>query len=174
VTTQETLRAPVAFFIFNRPETTKQVFDRIARARPQRLFVVADGPRAGRVADEELCRRARSVAEGVDWNCEVLRDYADTNLGCKRRVATGIDWVFRNTEEAIILEDDCVPARSFFRFCDDMLARFRDDRVVAMVSGTNYFPETCERDDRYLFSRHYPIWGWATWRKTTPRSTSSW
>ncbi|MFM6219414.1 MAG: glycosyltransferase family 2 protein, partial [Dolichospermum sp.] len=101
------MKTPVAFIIFNRPDTTKRVFEAIRQAKPPKLLVIADGPRADRLGEAEKCAAARAIIEGVDWECEVLTNYSDVNLGCKIRVSGGLDWVFSEVEEAIILEDDC-------------------------------------------------------------------
>jgi len=159
------LETPVAFLIFNRPDTTAQVFAEIARARPRRLLVVADGPRPDRPGEAERCAAARAVVERVDWPCDVRTNYADTNLGCGRRVATGITWVFEQAEEAIIVEDDCVPHPTFFRFCAELLDRYRDDERIMHIGGGGYQFGRAERPFSYFFSRHYPSWGWASWRR---------
>jgi hypothetical protein len=153
----------VAFLIYKRPALTAQVFAEIARAKPDRLFVIADGPR--QAADAPLCAAARAVTERVDWSCQVERNYADTNLGCKRRGASGLDWVFNRVAEAIILEDDCLPHATFFRFCEEMLARFRDDARVGHISGSYVMPGHARTAFSYYYSRYAPIWGWATWRR---------
>ena len=160
------LTTPVAFLVFNRPETTQRVFDEIRRARPQRLLVVADGPRLDRPHDERLCQETRSIAAHVDWPCEVLTHYSDINLGCRDGPASGIDWVFSRVEEAIILEDDCIPERSFFRFCCELLERYRGDRRIGTIVGTNLQAGKKRGDASYYFSKYPAIWGWATWRRT--------
>lgn len=159
------LRAPVALMIFNRPQFTAQVFERIAAARPRRLFVVADGPRADHPDDVRLCSQTRAVIERVDWTCEVETNYAEANLGCKQRIASGLDWVFARTEEAIILEDDTVPALSFFAFCDELLERYREAPRVQMISGCNVLPADRSASDSYYFSRCHHVWGWASWAR---------
>lgn len=162
------LSTPVAFVVFNRPDTTHAVFQRIREAKPATLLVVADGPRAGRPGEADMCRQTREIATGVDWDCEVLCNFATENLGCKRRVSSGLDWVFQTVEEAIVLEDDCVPSSSFFRFCDELLARYRHDSRVMQICGSNLLrgievgPVV---QDSYYFSRYGPIWGWASWRR---------
>jgi hypothetical protein len=156
---------PVALFIFKRPEPTLQVLARIAQARPRRLFVVADGPRPDRPGEDVLCAQTRQLIESVDWDCEVLTDYAPVNLGCKRRVASGLDWVFSQADSAIILEDDCLPEPEFFPFCESLLERYRDDPRVHMVRGTNLLFGARYTDDSYYFSDLYNIWGWASWAR---------
>lgn len=159
------LRTPVAFIIFNRPDTTERVFREIARARPSKLLVIGDGPRPDRPGEAERVAVTRAIIERVDWDCEVLTNFSEVNLGCKRRVSSGIDWVFEQVEEAIILEDDCLPEPSFFRFCDEMLERYRDDERVALISGDNFqFGRKCG-EASYYFSRYVHIWGWASWRR---------
>ena len=157
------LNTPVAFFIFNRPETTQRVFAEIARIQPAVLLVIADGPR--HAGEAEKCAQARAVAEQVNWPCTLLTHYSDRNLGCKERVASGLSWVFTQVSEAIILEDDCVPEPSFFPFCEQMLRRYREDTRVAMIAGTNYLLDKLAIPESYTFSRYFAIWGWATWKR---------
>lgn len=159
------MRTAIAFLIFNRPECTARVFERIRQARPSKLFVVADGPRSTDSGDFANCRAARAVVDqGVDWECEVIRNYAENNLGCRRRISSGLDWVFQQVEEAIILEDDCLPHLSFFRFCEELLEYYRNDTRIMMISGTN-FTDLNNNRYSYVFSRINTIWGWASWRR---------
>lgn len=159
------LETPVVFIIFRRPETTRRVFEAIRAVRPSRLLVIADGPRTPE--DAELVVQTRAIIDGVDWECTVLRNYAEANMGLKRRISSGLDWVFEQVEEAIILEDDCLPHPTFFRFCEELLARYRDEPRVMHISGNNYQPESHRRalQASYYFTRYPHVWGWATWRR---------
>lgn len=159
------MTTPVAFFIFNRPDTTARVFEAIKRAAPPKLLLVADGPRPDRPGEAEKCAATRAIATGVDWPCEVLVNFSDENLGCRRRVSSGLNWVFESVDEAIILEDDCLPDLSFFRFCDELLTRYRDDSRIAMISGNNFQQGAGGGEESYYFSRYPEIWGWASWRR---------
>lgn len=159
------LRTAVAFFVFNRPDTTEIVFSAIARARPPRLLVVADGPRVGRAADEALCASVRDIIGRVDWSCEVLTHFSDVNLGCRERISSGLDWVFDNVDEAIILEDDCLPDPTFFEYCESLLERYRDDERIMTISGDNFQGGHERGPYSYYYSRFTHIWGWATWRR---------
>jgi hypothetical protein len=154
---------PIAFFIFNRPDLTKIVFETIAKAKPEKLFVVADGPRFPEEA--EKCLQARAIIDRVDWKCEVLTDYSDRNLGCGRRVASGIDWVFSEAEEAIFLEDDCVPSMSFFSFCRVLLEKYKHDNRIMTINGNNFQSGRIRTKYSYHFSKYNGCWGWASWRR---------
>jgi len=153
---------PIAFMIFNRPEYTKAVFAEIRKARPKKLFIVADGPRTP--SEEVACRETRVIVEKIDWPCEVHRNYAEKNLGLKERFHSGLNWFFENVEAGIILEDDCLPHPSFFRFAGEMLKKYKDKEQIMMISGNNFLPNFNIKDG-YIFSQYFSIWGWATWHR---------
>lgn len=159
------MKTPVAFLIFNRPDTTEKVFEAIRQAKPPKLLVVADGPRIDKSGEAEKCQATREIIKRVDWDCEILTNYSDINLGCKKRVSSGLYWVFDNVEEAIILEDDCLPHPSFFPFCEELLERYRDDNRIAVISGQNVQFGRKRTDYSYYFSRYNHCWGWASWRR---------
>ncbi len=156
---------PILFLIFNRPDCTQQVFERIRSIQPKRLFVAADGPRADRIGEAELCREAREVIDRIDWDCEVKTLLRDSNLGCKRAVSTAINWFLENVEEGIILEDDCFPDPTFFKYCKELLLKYRYDQRITMISGDNWQYDLNPTNYSYYFSRATHNNGWATWRR---------
>jgi len=157
---------PVLFIVFNRPDVTKRVFEAIRQAKPPRLYIAADGPREGRAGEAEKVADVRRIATAVDWDCEVKTLFREKNLGCKRAVSSAIDWFFEHEEQGIILEDDCLPAQSFFRFCDVLLDHYHDDSRVWQVCGTTHLSDHAPPNNAdYFFSRYGPIWGWASWRR---------
>ncbi len=161
---QYQIKSPVVFMVFNRPSVTEAVFARIAAAKPGRLLVIADGPRSHVAGEDEKCREVRSIVQRIDWPCALSVNFAETNLGCRNRISSGLDWVFAQEERAIILEDDCKPAPSFFRYCDELLEKYRDEPKIMTVCGSNWLRET-PSEHSYVFTRHCSIWGWATWRR---------
>lgn len=160
------MNTAILFLVFNRPETTRRAFEAIRAARPSRLYVSADGPRASRVGEAERCAEVRRIATDVDWPCTVETLFRDENLGCKNGVASGIDWFFEHEAEGIILEDDIIPVPSFFAYCSALLERYRDDPKVSMISGCNLIGNLHGADTSYVFSRYLHVWGWASWRRS--------
>jgi hypothetical protein len=160
------MKTAVAMLVFNRPELTRRVFDQVRLAKPEKLLIVADGPRAARNGEDELCRRTRDVlTTAVDWKCEVLTNCAAQNMGCRERVSSGLNWVFSQVDEAIILEDDCLPDPTFFPYCEELLARYRDDTRIMGISGCNFGCRPPRNQDSYYFSRYMHVWGWASWSR---------
>ena len=136
--TQFKLTTPVVIIIFNRPDTTEKVFQRIRQVKPPQLLVIADAPRPDKPGEVEKCIAARKIVDLVDWKCEVLTNYAEVNLGCRERIYSGLNWAFNLVESAIILEDDCVPHLTFFRFCQELLDIYQDNNKVMAISGDNF------------------------------------
>lgn len=159
--------SPVLFIIFNRPDTTAKVFEAIRQARPPRLYIAADGPRATRQGEAQHCAETRRIVEAVDWPCEVKTLFRTENLGCKMAVSGAITWFFDNEEQGVILEDDCLPDPTFFDYCDELLDRHKDDPRVMCISGDNFLPADVRRGvtDSYYYSAFVHIWGWASWRR---------
>ena len=159
------LETPVLFLIFNRPDTTERVFKRIRQVKPQQLFIAADGPRKVVQNDKELCHKTRAIIEKIDWNCDVKTLFREENLGCAKAVSSAITWFFEHVEEGIILEDDCLPDKTFFYFCQLMLSKYRDNEQIMQISGNNFlYNEFKKQNNSYFFSSFNDIWGWATWR----------
>ena len=155
---------PVLFLIFNRPDTTEKVFEKIREIKPKNLYVSADGARANKPGEFEKCEQAKNVLKKIDWDCELNVNYSEMNFGCKEGVTKGINWFFENVEQGIILEDDCVPDLSFFNFCEVMLNKYKDEKRVMHIGGVNFQDSNKRGNDSYYFSRFCHVWGWATWK----------
>lgn len=163
MTTTSGLGTPILFLVFNRPDPTGVVFERIRAARPRTLFVAGDGPRADVDGESKRCEEARRVATNVDWECQVHTRFQDRNLGPGPGVSSAISWFFEHVEQGIILEDDCAPSRTFFPFCEELLAYYEETAAVMHISGHNYQYGRKRGHGSYYFSKYAHVGGWATW-----------
>lgn len=166
----KTINCPVTMIIFNRYENAVQVLNEVRKVKPPKLLIIADGPRVDRPEEAALCKKARSIVQEIDWECEIITEFAATNMGCGERIGSGLTWLFTQVEESIILEDDCLPDLSFFYYCEELLKKYRNDERIMMISGNNHiFPKQKTlgviENDSYYFTRHVHIWGWATWAR---------
>jgi hypothetical protein len=159
------LETAVLFLIFNRPSTTRDVFETIRGARPRRLYVAADGPRLDADGESERCADARRIASAIDWPCQLRTRLQDKNMGLATHVSSALDWFFDNEMEGIILEDDCIPHPSFYRFCMELLAHYREDPKIMHVAGNNLQYGRRRGRASYYFSMYPNVWGWASWRR---------
>ena len=158
------LNTAIALIVYKRLDTTKRVFNVIKLARPKKLYIIADGPKT---QDEETATELVRIylEENIDWECNITKFYSPTNLGCAKRVSTGLDEVFSKEEKAIILEDDTLPDISFFNYCEELLELYKSNHQVFHISGCNEYPKTFNTNASYCFSSIVNIWGWATWRR---------
>lgn len=163
--TTNNLETPVLILVFNRPDTTERVFQRIRQARPSKLFVAADGPRPDKPGEEAQCEATRALIKNIDWDCKLQTNYSKINQGCRVAVSSGISWFFSKVKEGIILEDDCLPDPSFFPFCESLLAYYRNDERIMHICGVNLQDGVKRGQGAYYFSKINHVWGWATWRR---------
>lgn len=159
------LTTPVLFLTFNRLDTVKQVFEEIKKAKPKQLFLASDGPRENKPEEKKIVEEVRKyILDNIDWKCEVKTLFREKNLGCKYAVSGAIDWFFKNVEQGIVLEDDCLPSQSFFRFCQEMLEKYKNQEKIYHINGTN-IDIVSNINESYFFSSIPNVWGWATWRR---------
>lgn len=162
----DTLNTPVLFLVFNRLDSTQRVFEKIRSAKPKRLYISCDGPRPHKSNEAQVVSDVRQYILGsIDWDCEVQTNFRNENAGCKIAVSEGISWFFEHEIEGIILEDDCLPDASFFRFCEVLLEKYRYDIKVFAISGDGRISENLEISGDYTYCKYPLIWGWATWKR---------
>ena len=157
------MKTPVVLIIYHRPQKTTNVINSLREVKPSQIFVIADGPKDKQ--DVEKCKKTRDLINSIDWKCEIYKNYSPKNLGLRKRVVTGLDWVFSKVDKAIILEDDLVIDKSFYVFCEQMLEKYKNNERVISISGNNFLFGRSNIENSYFFSRHIYSWGWATWRR---------
>ena len=158
------MKIPVSIIIFNRPENTKRLLESLNIYKPETLFIISDGPRKNFENDHERVIQSRKLFEKIDWKCEVFFNNSESNLGCRERIITGLNWVFGQVEKTIILEDDCIPSEEFFIFMELMLNKYQTNKEISSVCGTNFLPDWNKTKDSYLYSKYCHVWGWGTWK----------
>jgi len=154
---------PIVLFIFMRKEKVLQILDRIAQVEPKKIYIISDAGRNEKEQNEVLeCRSA--VEKKINWDCQIIKNYASENAGVYDRIGLGAKWVFTQEDVAIFLEDDNLPETSFFPYCREMLIKYRDDTRILWVCGTNYLQKYVPEDGAsYVFTKHLMPCGWASW-----------
>ncbi len=159
------LQTPILFLIFNRPDFTLKVFDEIRKVKPNQLFIASDGARVNKNDEKDIVEKLRiQILNSIDWDCEVHTLFREQNLGCKLAVSGAISWFFEHVEQGIILEDDCLPGTSFFRFCEEMLEKYKNVDKIMSITGFNVLNNFLISES-YVFSKYFYSWGWATWKR---------
>lgn len=155
----------VLCIFFARPEQFRRSFETVKKARPRVLLLWQDGPREGRPDDVENIRKCREIAEDIDWECEVHRNYHDQNMGCDPSTFYSHKWAFSIVDKCIILEDDVVPSQSFFPFCKELLDKYENDTRIDRICGQTLFGGVPDKRFSYFFGRSGSSIGWASWRR---------
>lgn len=157
---------PMLFIVFNRLDTTKQVFEKIKDIKPTRLYIASDGPRKSKQGENETVDSVRNfILNSIDWVCDTRTLFRENNLGCNKAVSSAIDWFFEEEDFGIILEDDCVPSKSFYPFCKELLEKYKNDKRISGITGTNFNKSFVPKQNvSYHYSEILYMWGWATWK----------
>lgn len=155
---------PILLICFKRYEKTLEIFNIIKSIKPKKLYVSVDGFR-NEIEKAEV-DKVVSIFDDIDWECDFKMNRSEVNQGCKYGVYNGISWFFRNEEYGIIIEDDILPFKQFFQYCEELLEKYKDDKRVACISGWSYFYEREPNNYpyTYYFSHIQSSWGWATWK----------
>ena len=154
----------VLLITFNRLDYIKEVFEQIKLAKPPRLYLFSDGARKNIEGENEKVQAVRNwVLSNINWNCDVKTKFLETNSGgCAYGIPTAVSWFFKNEQDGIILEDDCVPNQSFFRYCEELLDKYKDDKRIWHITGYGYYNDINAKET-YYFAKIQHCWGWASW-----------
>lgn len=159
------IRSPIVLFIFLRDSNVLQTINVLRQVNARSIYLVGEGPRPDRKGERERVLNVRdAVLKAIDWDCSVKTNFVDEDIGAGNRIASGISWVFEYEERAIFLEDDVAPTIDFFRYCDELLEYYNDDKRIMAVCGSNLIQEY-GIEESYLFSQLVFPWGWATWKR---------
>lgn len=159
-------KLPILLMVFNRPELTKKVFEQIKKYKPTRLYVASDGPRKKNIDDLELNIKVKKIFENINWKCKVYKSYSKQNLGIKKRTVKSFKWFFSKEKKGIIFEDDCLPHQDFFKYCEILLEKYKDNEKILMINGNNFQDGKKRGSYSYYFSEYYSTYGWAGWKRT--------
>ena len=152
---------PVVLIIFRRCDTMPRIIQRLAKVKPRKVYILADeGRNEKEIEQAHECRK--TVESLINWDCEVVKNYAEENRGVYRNIGEGAKWVFEREEKAIFLEDDNLPETSFFRYADEMLEKYETAPEVLWICGTNYVTDMNGKES-YAFTQHLLPCGWASW-----------
>lgn len=155
---------PVRINIWIRPECQRKQFEVIKKARPSILFIQSDGGR-NKKEWEAIYENRKLIDEGIDWECKVYKVYEDHNNGLYAMGAKTGNVVWSTVDRCIFLEDDQIPAVSYFSFCAELLERYKNDQRIECICGMNHLEKYNEISSSYFFSRQGSIWGVATWKR---------
>lgn len=153
---------PILYCCYNRPYNVKKSIAVLKNIKAKNIYIVCDGPKKN-ISDIKKCNSVKKILNHTNFRTKPIFKFRKKNLGCKNSISQAITWFFKNEKSGIILEDDLIPSYDFFKFCEYGLKRYKNSRKIRMISGTNYIGFK-NHSNNYFFSKHYIIWGWATWK----------
>jgi hypothetical protein len=162
------MKIPILLLVYNRYEETRKLIKILRKIKPNKIYIAADGPKLQDKNDFVECLKVRKLFDQIKWKCKIYKHYNNNNLGCKISISRSINWFFKKVKQGIILEDDCMPNKDFFKFCNLMLKKYENNKKIFCISGSNYtnnVRKVIKNESSYYFSKYPHCWGWATWRR---------
>ena len=154
---------PIVLFLYKRYDLTLKIINRLKLLKPTKLYLLWDG---GKTPEEIniLNEHKKIIEKAIDWDCEIVKKYHTENVGIFGNLALGVRWVFEREDIAIFLEEDNLPHLDFFKFCQQMLEKYKANDSVIWVCGTNYLEDKYSKNkDPYFFTKQLLPCGWASW-----------
>jgi len=156
------MKIPIVLIIYNRPIYAKKILLSINKLNINKVYVIADGPK-NNPNDVKLVKKTRKLLNKLSNKIKVIKIFSEDNLGLRKRIISGLNYVFKKEKVAIILEDDCIPTTEFFLFTKALLIKHKKDKKIVSICGSNHLSSWDKKDIYYMQSKYFNSWGWATW-----------
>ena len=155
---------PILIVAYNRPWMFERVLSAVIDAGIKNIYVQIDGPRE--LNDHKL----------IDTNLEIINKFKtldltlkvsvlEKNFGIRYSVPRAVNWVLSENDEVIVLEDDAIPAKTFFIFMKSMLRKYKDSEEIFNISGYSCIPHDHLASNTQIRLTKYPdSYAWATWK----------
>ena len=145
----------LAIFGWNRPEPLRKCLEAVKRKKriPTQIFLDLGFPievidEAFKFANDEYCQGGYDV----HWWKE--------HKGCAESIYCGIDYIFKNYDSIIVVEDDIIVADNFIEYMLKGLESFKDKQDIGSLTGYTLI----ENQKEIYSSKRFTCWGWATWK----------
>ena len=157
--------APIALFVFNRPEHTRRTLKFLKQnllADESRLFIFSDGANEDQQA--EKVAEVREIISSVEGFKSVEIIYRKTNFGLANSVIDGVSLLTEKYGKVIVFEDDLISSPYTLRYFNDALKRYENEERVMHI-GAYMYPLPNNSLPQTFFYRAASSWGWATWSR---------
>ena len=156
-------KIPILILTYNRPNKFLMVLKSLDKIQPYKIYISCDGPK--NTNDINNIKKINENIKNINWKTKVYKNFLNKNMGPRLGVQNGLNWFFKNEKMGIILEDDNLPSKSFFKFCEELLIKYQNNKKIYAISGFNFKGRTNFGDGDYFISKYFLTWGWATWRR---------
>ncbi len=156
--------APVALFVYNRPEHTQKTVEALKQnigAGDTELYIFCD-----QAKDEDTRQKVsltRQYVRSVTGFREIHIIEREENLGLAESIILGTTEVVNRHGRVIVLEDDLVTSPYFLQYMNEALKKYQDEKKVFSVTGYSHFPNGNEALPQSYFLKVFSSWSWATW-----------
>ena len=112
-------KSPILLMTYRRVDSTLSILQLLKKFNQKNIYIFQDGLKSHH-HKVEYFETKKTIKKFIKSNKNVKFELISPkkNLSQKFNLPYALSCVFRKNESAIILEDDCIPSKDFFRFCN--------------------------------------------------------
>ncbi|WP_448701694.1 glycosyltransferase [Mucilaginibacter sp. AW1-3] len=157
--------APIALFVYNRPEHTRRTLNYLKNnllADESRLYIFSDAAKTD--ADAGKVEEVRTLIKEAEGFKAVKIIERKTNLGLANSIIAGVTQLVNEYGKVIVFEDDLLSSPYTLTYFNQALNRYANTDKVMHI-GAYMYPLTGNFLPQTFFYRAATSWGWATWAR---------
>ena len=149
----------IGIFAFNRPSHLKRLFISLSNHELKNLYVFLDGPitNIDKTNQDEIKIMIKSYPQKIKL---IERK---NNLGLKKSILNGVNYLSTKHKKIIIIEDDCIPFRNFFNYFNLGFKLLKNDDQLEVICAYQH-PDLSKKFKKYINLKMniFIPWGWGT------------
>ena len=157
--------APIALFVYNRPEHTRRTLSYLEKnrlAEESRLFIFSDGAKSER--ERHKVEQVRQLIKEVPGFKSVKIINSRENMGLANSIINGVTQLVNEYGKVIVFEDDLLSSAYTLQYFNEALTMYATKEKVMHIGG--YMYELADKSlPQTFFFRAATSWGWATWAR---------
>lgn len=158
------MKTSVLLLVYIKPSTTLQVINKLREVKASKIYISINVPPKKNKSEIIKNNKVIEIIDKIDWKCKIILKKRKKHIDAYNSYKSAINWFFKNENEGIILEDDTLPNKSFFYFCQKMLKIFKNDTRISQICGSSFINKKSKYN--YSFSNYTLCWGYATWKRS--------
>ncbi len=159
--------SPIALFTYERLEILKKTINYLKKnllSPKTDLFIFSDGPKDN--VNSKNIKEVRDYLEKVSGFNSITIIKRKSNIGLEQNLIQGLEYIFKNHDRVIVLEDDIRTSKYFLKYLNDSLNKYENEKKVCQISGYSFLENYSKRYglDDFYFIKGADCLAWGTWK----------
>lgn len=154
------MKIGTAVLVYNRPKHFKKVLQAIITEKVKEVSVYMDGPENLIVKKNQVI--IINLINNLKKKIKIKLIHQNKNYGLAHSVLNAVKTELKNNDAIILIEDDCVPQKGFFKYMNMSLKKYKNEKKIKSICSYNNLNVPDKK--KTFFLKRFNPWGWATWK----------